>query len=77
MTGDIMFRGKRHGFFCRCEICKSKRRHSLIYLICLLLLILIIYYQSFLLIFITTQTNAILLFVELVLFGLGVFRIFF
>lgn len=68
---------KGHGFFCRCEICKTKRRQSLLYLASLMALVIIIFYQAFLTIFVTTKLNAIILFIELCCLFIGLFRILF
>lgn len=73
----IMFKGKGHGFFCMCDICKAKRRSSLLYTGCILGLVIVIFYQAILLIFITSKINAIVLFLELVCLFIGFFRIIF
>lgn len=72
-----MFKGRRHGFFCMCDVCKAKRRASLLYSACLIGLVIVIFYQSFLLIFVTTKINAIILFVELVCLVIGAIRMIF
>lgn len=70
-----MFKGKGHGFFCMCDLCKAKRRASLLYLICLIGLMIVIFYQALLLIFVTSKINAIILFVELVCITIGIIRL--
>lgn len=70
-----MFKPQKHNMFCRCDICKSKRRSNILYLVILLFLILIIFYQSFILIFITTKINAIILFLELIALLFIVFQV--
>jgi len=65
---------KKHGFFCHCEMCKIKRRQSLIYLASLIALIVVILYQAFILIFITSKINALLLFIELIFLIVGICR---
>ena len=77
MLGDIMFKPQKHNIFCRCDICKSKRRNSIFYLVLLIFLILIIFYQAFILLFITTKINAIILFIELIAFLFIVFQVIF
>lgn len=69
-----MFGNKKHGFFCRCDLCKSKRIHSWWYLGLLAAIAIIIFYQALLLIFITSKLNAIFLFVFLIFFIIGVAR---
>lgn len=71
----VMFKPQKHNMFCRCDICKSKRRSNILYLVILLFLILIIFYQSFILIFITTKINAIILFLELIALLFIVFQV--
>lgn len=68
---------KGHGFFCRCELCKLKRRQSMYYLASLIALVIIIFYQAFLTIFVTTKLNAFILFFELCCLLIGLFRILF
>ena len=65
---------KKHGFFCRCDMCKNKRVHSLWYLCFLAALIIVIFYQSILLIFITSKLNAIFLFFMLIILTVGIAR---
>lgn len=72
-----MFKGKGHGFFCMCDVCKSKRRASLLYIACLIGLVIVIFYQSLLLIFVTSKINAIILFVELICLTIGTCRMIF
>ena len=72
-----MFQGKGHGFFCMCDVCKAKRRSSLLYLGILIGLVIVIFYQSLLLIFVTSKINAVILFLELLCLATGVFRIIF
>lgn len=74
-----MFRGKGkgHGFFCLCDICKAKRRSSLLYLSILIGLVVVIFYQSILLIFVTSKINAVILFLELLCLAMGIIRIIF
>lgn len=69
-----MFQGKGHGFFCMCDVCKAKRRASLLYSACLLGFVIVIFYQSLLLIFVTSKINAIILFVELICLSIGIIR---
>lgn len=70
-----MFKPQKHNVFCRCDICKAKRRSNILYLILLLFLILIIFYQAFILMFITTKINAIILFIELIAFLFIIFQV--
>ena len=72
-----MFQGKGHGFFCMCDVCKAKRRSSLLYLAILIGLIIVVFYQSILLIFVTSKINAVILFLELLCLAVGFFRIVF
>lgn len=72
-----MFKGKGHSFFCMCDVCKAKRRASLLYSSCLIGLVIVIFYQSLLLIFVTSKINAVILFVELVCLVVGAFRMIF
>ena len=72
-----MFKGKGHSFFCMCDMCKAKRRSSILYLGCLLGLVIVIFYQALLLIFVTSKINAIILFLELMCFFVGFIRIIF
>lgn len=69
-----MFGNKKHGFFCRCDMCKYKRIHSLWYLCLHAALLIIIFYQAILLIFITSKLNAIFLFFLLIMFTIGIAR---
>lgn len=71
-----MFKGKGHGFFCRCETCKVKRRLNIWYMAFLVALLVIVMYQALLIILFTTRLNAIILFIELLWLLLGCFRIF-
>ncbi len=72
-----MLKGKGHGFFCMCDVCKAKRRSSLLYLGVLIGLIVVIFYQSLLLIFVTSKINAVILFLELLCLAIGCFRVMF
>lgn len=70
-----MFKPQKHNAFCRCDICKAKRRGNALYLVFLIFLLLIIFYQSLILIFITTKINAILLFLEFIAFLFIIFMV--
>ena len=72
-----MFKGKGHSFFCMCDVCKARRRTSLLYCGCLLGLIIVIFYQALLLIFVTSKINAIILFLELMCLFIGAIRVIF
>lgn len=72
-----MFKGKGHNLFCRCDVCKAKRRGSLLYSSCLLGFVIVIFYQSLLLIFVTSKINAVILFLELICLAIGFFGIIF
>ncbi len=72
-----MFKSKRHGFFCRCEMCKIKRRSSLWYMGILLSLLIILMWQVIFTIFITTRLNAILIFLLMACVIIGFIRIIF
>jgi len=72
-----MFSKKKHGFFCRCELCKLKRRQSILYIGCLIAFVIVILYQAFLTIIVTTKLNAVLLFIELMIFTIGIVRMLF
>lgn len=72
-----MFKGKGHSFFCMCDVCKTKRRSSLLYSACLIGLLIVIFYQALLLIFVTSKINAIILFIELVCLTIGAIRMIF
>lgn len=69
-----MFGGKKHGFFCRCDMCKYKRIHSIWYLCLLAAILIIIFYQAILLIFITSKLNAIFLLFLLFALTFGIAR---
>jgi len=69
-----MFGNKKHGFFCRCDMCKHKRIHSWWYLAFLASLAIIIFYQAILLIFITSRLNAIFLLIMLFALTIGIIR---
>ena len=72
-----MFKGKGHSFFCRCDVCKAKRRASLLYSACLIGFVIVIFYQALLLIFVTSKINAIILFLELLCLAIGIIRLIF
>lgn len=72
-----MRKGKGHGFFCCCELCKLKRRTSLCYMGSLFALIIILLYQAFLLILFTTKVNAMILFILMICIIIGFGRILF
>lgn len=72
-----MFKHKGHGFFCRCEGCKLKRRTSLWYMGSLIAFLIIIFYQAILLIFFTTKINAIILLLLMLLLVIGIIRVLF
>lgn len=72
-----MFKQKGHGFFCRCEPCKIKRRTSLWYMGCLLSLLIILMWQVLFTIFITTKLNAFLILVLMITVVVGFIRIIF
>ena len=72
-----MKRKKGHGFFCRCEYCKSKRIHSKFYAWILIAIAIILYYQAFLLVLFTTRFNALILLFFISCFMMGLFRIMF
>ncbi len=72
-----MFKSKTHGFFCRCEACKIKRKTSIFYMGLLVSSLIILIYQAFLTMFFTTKLNAVILFCELLFVICGFFRILF
>lgn len=72
-----MFKNKGHGFFCRCECCKFKRKTSLLYMGSLIAFLIIIFYQTILLIFFTTKINAIILLFLMICLVIGIIRIIF
>lgn len=72
-----MFKQKGHGFFCRCEPCKCRRRNSLFYMGFLLALLVILCWQVLFTIIITTRFNAFLIFVLMVCVMIGFIRIIF
>ena len=72
-----MFKQKGHGFFCRCESCKIKRRSSLWYMGCLFALLIILMWQVLFTIFITTRFNAFLIFILMWCVIIGFIRIIF
>jgi len=72
-----MFRNKGHGFFCRCDCCRTKRRNSLWYMGCLFSLLIILMWQVLFTIFITTRLNALLIFLLMISVVIGFIRIIF
>lgn len=72
-----MFKSKGHGFFCTCEVCKLKRRTSILYMGIIVSSLIILIYQAFLTMFFTTKLNAVILFIELLFVICGFFRIMF
>lgn len=72
-----MFKHKGHGFFCRCEGCKFRRKTSLWYMGSLIAFLIIIFYQTILLIFFTTKINALILLILMTWLVIGVIRILF
>lgn len=72
-----MFKQKGHGFFCRCEMCKVKRKSSLWYMGCLLSLLIILMWQVLFTIFITTRFNVFLIFILMMCVLIGFIRIIF
>ncbi len=72
-----MFKQRGHGFFCRCEGCKIKRRSSLWYMGGLFSLLIILAWQVLFTIFIVTRFNVFLIFLLMVCVVIGFFRILF
>lgn len=72
-----MFKQKGHGFFCRCDACKFKRKSSLWYMGSLFSLIIILMWQVLFTIFITTRLNALLIFLLMITVVIGFIRIIF
>lgn len=72
-----MFKQKGHGFFCRCEMCKVKRKSSLWYMGILLSLLIILMWQVLFTIFITTRFNVFLIFILMMCVLIGFIRIIF
>lgn len=72
-----MFKQKGHGFFCRCEMCKVRRKSSLWYMGVLLSLLIILMWQILFTIFITTKLNAFLIFLLMICVIIGFVRIIF
>ncbi len=66
-----------HGFFCRCEMCKMKKRQNLFYLLLVFALIVICLYQAILTVFFTTKLNAMILLCELLFLFCGWYFILF
>jgi len=72
-----MFKPKGHGFFCRCDLCKCRRKGSLWYMGCLLSLLIILMWQVLFTIFITTRFNVFLIFILMLCVIIGFIRIIF
>ena len=72
-----MFKQKGHGFFCRCEGCRFKRKTSLWYMGCLLSLLIILMWQVLFTIFITTKFNVFLIFILMISVIIGFIKIIF
>lgn len=72
-----MFKQKGHGFFCRCEGCRFRRKTSLWYMGCLLSLLVILMWQVFFTIFITTKFNVFLIFILMISVIIGFIKIIF
>ena len=72
-----MFKQKGHGFFCRCEGCKMKRRNSLWYMGGLLSLFIILIWQILFTLFVVTRFNVFLIFLLMVCVIIGFIRIIF
>ena len=72
-----MFKSKGHGFFCRCEMCKVRRKSSLWYMGILLSLLIILMWQVFFTIFITTRFNVFLILLLMISVVIGFIRIIF
>jgi predicted neutral ceramidase superfamily lipid hydrolase len=72
-----MFKQRGHGFFCRCDACKIRRRSSLWYMGILFSLLIILIWQVIFTIFITTKINAFLIFLLMFCVVVGFFRIIF
>lgn len=70
-------KGNGHGFFCRCDACKFKRKTSLFYMGFLIALLIILVYQCLFTIFVVTRFNAFLCFMFLMIVLIGFFRIIF
>lgn len=58
----------KHSCFCNCNACKTKRKNSGCYLAIIGFWILILIYQAFITMFFTLTFNAVILFIELVIF---------
>ena len=69
-----MFR-KPHGPFCRCEMCRLKRKTNPLYTWILFAIGIIVLYQAILLLFFTSTVYIFLLLIELILLFLGIFLI--
>lgn len=72
-----MFKSKGHGFLCRCEMCKCRRKGSLWYMGILLSLLIILMWQVFFTILFTTRFNAFLIFILMFCVLIGFIRIIF
>jgi len=72
-----MFKQRGHGFFCRCDCCRNRRRNSLWYMGCLFSLLIILMWQVLFTIFITTRLNALLIFLLMISVVIGFIRIIF
>ncbi|MBE6147629.1 MAG: hypothetical protein E7168_04780 [Firmicutes bacterium] len=70
-------KGNGHGFFCRCDMCRIKRKSSIWYMGCLLSLLVILIYQCIFSIFIVSRFNAFLCLFFLMLVICGFIRIIF
>lgn len=70
-----MFKQRGHGFFCRCDACKVRRKSSLWYMGTLLALLIILMWQILFTVFITTRFNAFLILLLMVCVIVGFIRI--
>lgn len=70
-----MFKQRGHGFFCRCDACKVRRKSSLWYMGTLLALLIILMWQILFTVFIATRFNAFLILLLMVCVIVGFIRI--
>ena len=59
-----MFKKKNHGMLCYCNICRQRRRSSILYNIITSIILIIAMYQLFIVLISFTKVNCFILFIQ-------------
>ena len=72
-----MFKKRSHGLLCYCNVCRARRKTSILYNIITSIILIICIYQLFIVLIAFTRINCFILFIELLFLGFLVSRFLF